>query len=250
MRTSNKILLSAFLIGLLIVLGIYVAIYIKYKRADFTSLENVDNAQQFEVKKIAPVKVISLYGLQNCVLIPSDSMMLKTELIPNNQTYYLQVGDSLYISTDTIVPGLHFNFHVGRQRVKIYIPNNINQIIARGCELSLNGNEDSSKATSISFTLYDSWLKVGQAAELNAEQSISKNVVGKEYWNNLSIAAFNNSKVNISSRAHINELHASLSLSNLLDQGSTISKPFIQANKLSLVTLHGDNISRIVATSK
>src|SRR5215467_11689967 len=103
MRTSNKILLSAFLIGLMIVLGIYLAVYIKYERADFTSLEMVDNSQEFEAMNFEQVKFISLFGLQNCALIPSDSLMLKIEKIPNGRTYYLRVGDSLYISTDTIV---------------------------------------------------------------------------------------------------------------------------------------------------
>jgi hypothetical protein len=251
MRTSNKILLGAFVIAVLIVLGIYAAIYVQYDRANWVRMEPVvEDTSKYEIRRFEDLKFISLNGLQNCTVVPSDAFKVEMGKAYNEKIYCSQSGDLLFISTDSILPNDGKSLHKSQLPVKVYVPRSIEKITARGCIVEIDGNKDSGKAYSQSVALFDTWLYVGQRVETDQIQIGGSKEFNSQYWNQLKIESYPESRIVISDRVRINELRSSLASSVLRDLGCAIQNIWIEADKKSEVTLHGDNFYRAMLSLK
>src|SRR6266700_4411475 len=121
MKTSNKILLGTFLTGMATVTLIHVALYARYKSGNIVALAGADNSQ-LESVSFPVIKFVSMDGLQNCTLIPADSMRLEIEKPNRSEVFFKQSGDTLFVSSDKHPGNKFFSGSPTYQPVKIFIP--------------------------------------------------------------------------------------------------------------------------------
>ncbi len=77
MKTSNKILLSAFLIGLFILVGVHIALYAKFKKGEYTMVSDDMWPTNMITYSLEGVKYVSIDNLENLVIRKSDSTKLR-----------------------------------------------------------------------------------------------------------------------------------------------------------------------------
>jgi hypothetical protein len=77
MKTSNKILLVAFITALLILISINVAIYAKYREGEFTVMTDDYWMPNMASISMQDVKYVSLDNIENISVHVSDSNVLK-----------------------------------------------------------------------------------------------------------------------------------------------------------------------------
>ncbi len=78
MRTSNKIILGIFLAPLVAVTAINLTLYAKYKSGNYISMKSVVQ-DRFTRLVLKNMNRVSVYGLNNFNIIPSDSLKLEIE---------------------------------------------------------------------------------------------------------------------------------------------------------------------------
>jgi hypothetical protein len=100
MKTSNKILLSLFLLCVFIVVGIHVALYAKIKAGDFVSNEEIFKRTQFHQELPPTIKAVSITGLANCNLKTGSPAVsyhkesnANVHIVIRNDTLYLAAND-------------------------------------------------------------------------------------------------------------------------------------------------------------
>lgn len=101
MRTSNKILLGAFITALLILVSINISIYAKYKRGEFTAVSDdiwMPNMASFSLQD---VKYVAVDNIENISLHISDTSSLKYDKWQKNDENILTFdkrADTLFIA--------------------------------------------------------------------------------------------------------------------------------------------------------
>ncbi|RYY22565.1 MAG: hypothetical protein EOO04_15555, partial [Chitinophagaceae bacterium] len=121
MKTSNKILLSLFIAVLLITTGIHVALTQKYNSGQYAITKTGPKRDSISIK---PVKYVRLNGVENVILVPSDSYHLELEKdMPAHFRQYIS-GDTLVITGDiSVIPGDNSKNNLRiYEEVKLYLP--------------------------------------------------------------------------------------------------------------------------------
>ncbi len=77
MKTSNKILLSTFFVGLLILISVHVALYAKFKKGDYTLVSDDMWPTNMITYSLEDVKYVSVDNLENLVIRQGDSSKLR-----------------------------------------------------------------------------------------------------------------------------------------------------------------------------
>jgi hypothetical protein len=236
MRTSNKILLGIFLTPLLILTLIQVALYAKYKSGNYVSMKTVQE-NRFIRKTLKNISNVKVYGLNNFRIMPSDSLRLEIEKDENSHLHYTITGNSLIIHGDSTGPRLNGSGDIIRsyQAVNLYLPSGAT-ITADNSEVTVQGSKDSLKATSYHFSIVNSGsLKVDE----NGNDS------NHVYFKGLTIQASHSSGIELTAYSSILELQLTMIESAFTDNGASIDKLVINADKASNITLKGDNLGKL-----
>lgn len=236
MRTSNKILLGIFLVPLIILTLIHVTLYAKLKSGHYVAMKTV---QEDRFMRYAPKNInsIAVYGLNNFNIMPSDSLKLEIEKVPNSHLHYAIRGDSLIILGDSGInrPGGSADAERSYQVVNLYIPSAAN-ILADNSDVNLRGSKDSLKANSYHFSLSGS-----AGLKIDDDGNDSAHV----YFKVLTIQASHSDGIELTARSHVADLQLTLVESAFTDNGASIDKLLINADKPSSITLKGDNLAKL-----
>src|SRR5438046_6767844 len=102
MKTSNKILLTSFIMVVFLLLTLHVVIYAKYKRGDTVSFEEIRNGR-LEEHALPGFKYVSVKGRFTCRIIPSDTAKVQILKWGEARVTYNIVQDTLFINGDSLV---------------------------------------------------------------------------------------------------------------------------------------------------
>ena len=238
MRTSNKILLGILLLPLFILASLNAALYAKYKSGHYTTMKSVKE-DRYTRRPLKNIHKIAVYGLENLRIIPSDTMRLEIERDSRGHLHYTINGDSLIIHGDTTItrPGGARDTERSYQDVNLYLPSSA-IIAADNSGVNIRGSKDSLKAASYQLTLTN-------AASLTvADNGADSNPV---YFKSFIIKASNAPQIELAPHARISDLQLSMIESVFNDNGASIDKLTVNADKTSNITLKGDNIGRMNA---
>ncbi|MCW3120109.1 MAG: hypothetical protein JWM28_4191 [Chitinophagaceae bacterium] len=236
MRTSNKILLGTFLAILFIITAIHAALYAKYKRNDFITMTSLHN-ERYNTYDIKDVRSVSLSGLQNVTIIPSDTARLEIEKNENNKVHYQILDGALTIKGDTTI--MKNNKEPERirsyQDVILYLPQ-VQKIKADFCELVIHGNKGIARTDSLAIELNETVLHLGG---WNRNDGTA---VGR--FNKINVEKTKESSIDITGDLVIKNMGLNLETSNFEDGSLTCDSLFINTDNSSSVKLSGKNIAK------
>ena len=238
MRTSNKILLGIFAGPLIIVAALQLTLYAKYKSGSYVAMKAVkeDRFTRYAPKNI---KHIAVYGLNNFNIIPSDSLQLEIEKDAGGHLHYTVTGDSLIIHGDTVLNSSnaaeHSEIERSYQQVNLFLPAS-ETITAGNSDVNLKGSKDSASAKSYHF-----YLKNDASLKVEQEGDDSTHV----YFKELAIKASHSAGIELTAHAYIFNLNLSLVKSAFTDNGASLDKLMIDADKESNISLKGDNLKKL-----
>ena len=241
MRTSNKIILGIFLAPLVAVTAINLTLYAKYKSGSYVSMKAVQD-DRFTRIKLSNTNKIAVYGLSNFSIIPSDSMKLEIEKNGHGHLHYTISADSIVIHGDSTIQRANGKKEVERsyEDVNLFLPAGV-VLFADNTDVSVKGNKDSTKAASYQFSIVnDATLKVVQ------EGDDSTHV----YFKTLNIQASKSAGIELTAHTKITDLTLSLIMSAFTDNGASIDKLTIASDKVSNISLKGDNLNKVNAAKQ
>jgi hypothetical protein len=105
MKTSNKILLGAFLTAMLIIASIHITLYAKYKRGEYKIAEDEMWLPNMLTYPLADVKYVSLENLENINISQGDSTKLQYEKADEDDDNILSVTknhDTLFLKGQSV----------------------------------------------------------------------------------------------------------------------------------------------------
>jgi len=236
MKTSNKILLGTLLLVLVIITAIHAAIYAKYKRNDFVTMQ-VLHKERYDTYKLSGVRSLVLSGLQNVKIIPSDTAKLEVLKVGGREISHDVVNGVLSLNGDTLVE--HWNNNLDRERnyrdVIIYLPG-IENIQSESCNLQIKGSKDPASAQSLSFDLTNS--------ELHFSFEDGDNSHGVNHFNKITVAKASHSLIELEANVLIKEMNLNMDSSRFEDGAAQVDSISIHADNASTVQLSGKNISK------
>src|SRR3954469_21074124 len=122
MRTSNKILLSIFLLPLVVLATVNTALYTKYKTGHYVAMTVVEQ-ERYSRQDLKNISYVAVYGLNNFSVKPADTARLQIEKNENSHLHYSIHGDSLIIHGDSLPNKTRENEIVrSYQTVTLYLP--------------------------------------------------------------------------------------------------------------------------------
>lgn len=101
MKTSNKILLGAFLTALLILISLHITIYAKYKNGDYTEVSDTMWMPNMATLSLDDVKVVAVDNIESVALHLSDSSKLQYEKAAEdeeNMLTFTKKEDTLFVA--------------------------------------------------------------------------------------------------------------------------------------------------------
>jgi len=238
MKTSNKILLGIFLVPVIIFASINVALYAKYKSGHYVAMKTVEEDRLIR-QPLKNINHVAVYGLNDFRMVPSDSAKLEIRKEEDSHLHFTIRGDSLIIHGDSVIsrPGQEDDIMRSYQSVTLYLPAAAT-ITADNSEVRLEGSKDSLKARSYQFSLV-------HAASFKIEENNSDDSASHFYFKSLIIQAAHSAGIGLTVDSHIAELQLRLVESDFTDNGASIDKLVIDADKTSPVTLKGDNLKKV-----
>lgn len=100
MKTSNKILLVTFLTVILILVGLHVAIYAKYKKGDYVLATDDDMWPNMVTQSLSNIKYVSIANVGNLSIQTADSSKLKYDKPAKEEQGTLEItqrADTLFL---------------------------------------------------------------------------------------------------------------------------------------------------------
>ena len=100
MKTSNKILLGAFLVTLLILVSVHVALYAKYKKGDYTLVTDDMWPTNMITYSLSDIKYVSVNNVENVTIHTADSSKLRYDKPGEGEENFLEVkrrNDTLFL---------------------------------------------------------------------------------------------------------------------------------------------------------
>jgi len=237
MKTSNKIILGIFLAPLLVLTGIQMSLYAKYKSGHYVMMKSVQE-DRFVRQVLTNISHIAVYGLNNFRIKPSASMQLEIEKNENTHLHYIVKGDSLIIHGDTVIDRANGSKDTERsyQDVNFYLPMAAISVLADNSEVTLEGSSDSTSAKSYNFSFIN-----GTNLRINESGNDTSHV----YFKGLTIQASHSSGIELTAQTSIADLQLTMIKSTFTDNGAAIGKLMIDADKVSDISLKGDNLRKL-----
>lgn len=241
MRTSNKILLGSFITTTVILVGIHVSLYAKYKKGDFIDIVKAD---RFNMQILPGVKYVSATGLNRFNIIASDTLKIETEKNHPSQLRVSVEGETLVITGDTLIRRNAFEDREGTYSpVNLYLPSSV-KVKIDFCELELNGSPDSSSSKSYDFELTETSMMMGDDTQEH------KDNIPFRYWKQLDIKADKHSSIKLFQNVKISGMNLLLNESSIQDNNSDIGQLNLQTDDKSSINLSGATLKKLNLTPK
>jgi hypothetical protein len=238
MKTSNKILLGVLLAFMLILTGIHLALFAKYKSGDFASANQIPD--DMDRHSLPDIKYVSITGLVNCYLIPAEKPAIEINKDKGSRISYKVVGDTLVVTGDSAATKEDYERGVrNHQLVNLKLPSTEQVKLTYG-SLFLLGGDDSVHAPSFS-------IELTTHAHLGIIQR--EPVTTKTFFNRLDLVT-NKSTVELDDNTMINELNVRSVSSNLIYKQASIKNMTMDADSNTAVTLSGKNLKSLTEISK
>ena len=231
MRTSNKILLGTLASVLLIITAIHAALYTKYKSNDFITVESM-HVERFDTYLFGDVQSVSLIGLGNVTIIPSDTAKLEIRKNGNFNVRYLFEKGVLTVKGDSVIN--KSNNIPDRIRsykdVVLYLPPG-QKIKADFSDLVIRStNKNGKRMDSVALELTETSLRLTNENDPNAR------------FNKVSITKSARSSIEIRDIA-VADLTIDLEDSRFEESEMTCERLMINTDKKSSLKLSGRNIA-------
>jgi hypothetical protein len=239
MKTSNKILLGVLLAFMLILTGIHLALFAKYKSGDFASANQIPD--DMERYPLPAIKYVSITGLVNCYLLPNaEKPALEINKEGKSRISYKVVGDTLVVTGDSSATKEDYERGVrNHQLVNLKLPATEQVKLAYG-SLFLLGGDDSVEAPSFS-------IELTTHAHLGIIQREPAST--KTFFNRLNLVT-NNSNVELDDKTMISELNVRSVTSKLIYKQASIKHMTMDVDSHTTVTLSGPNLKNLTEISK
>lgn len=231
MRTSNKILLSTFIVTILIITAIHVVLSAKIKNGEIVTFHDANGSR--ERFALGNIKHVSIKGLEECRIVPGDSAILEIRRDYAASIKYRVTGDSLIIHAG--IPEAEYE-QGSRRHVPftLYLPP-VESITTKYSHVFLRGGQDSATAISRTINIHTTRLDV----------SATTRELKPAYWNNLQVNAQNSQAV-FTQGAIINDLTVNLNAqSSMTDAGADLRHFSLQVDSTSTVSLRKNSLNNI-----
>jgi hypothetical protein len=235
MRTSNKILLSVFVGGLVIITAVQATLFAKYESGDFTIIKPEESS--FVSHGLKGINCISLTGFSGVNIRSSKDPHVETE---KDTSGHLQVSiknDTLVIVDTSLDLSEPNSIDRNYSTVNIYLAN-ATMIHASRCEISVPGTNSAEDAIPYTLTITDKTaLKL--AIEDGAQPS-------RRFVKGLQVKAATGSQVQIGGSVITDLIDASLTTDAELEEyGASIGTLKIAADSSCYIKLTGANLKKI-----
>ena len=236
MRTSNKILLGIYLAAILILAGIHISLYAKYKSGGYIAAKEMWRLD-YTRHELKIVKYIVATGMDNITIIPSDTGFLEIEKNNSSRIRFQVTGDSLVLRGDTTMVRSDGSSQVQKSwtNVNIYLPS-VSAIKGDNAEFTLRGSTDSSKALSYDITLdHEGRVRFPENPWNDSSSRFYRNVTVRADASGIELAA----------HAVVSEMNLTLMSSGFEDKDALINKLTIQSDQKSTLALTGGNLQKL-----
>ena len=206
MKTSNVLLILLFVISISLISAIPIVVNLKLNNRDFVTDRE---SSRYELHEFGAARFISLKGLANCILVPSDSLKLEVEASQSNAISTDRRGDTLIIRSD------QSNNHavLYAPNFKLYLPL-VERIACYDSNIELNGSVIPKGARSYRIDLYNSKLVIkGRDAGLAPY---------RQFFDQLFVTGANDSGVDLSSLVTIQNLNL-VNINNTVIDGYSVA---------------------------
>ncbi|MCG2615172.1 hypothetical protein LZZ85_12805 [Terrimonas sp. NA20] len=217
MKKSNKILLGGFLTILLLITGVHIALYAKYKSGHYTIYKPGDTDQRTPTQSFPNVSIVTI---RNTAVDISFGDTLSVEKGKEKFVRFVQQGDSLVIT-----PRAEEERFRNRGAVKLILPYNAS-LSAYNSNISFVNGSESAMANPTIY-LYNS-------------DAIFAFFSKKIQLGHLKVNASGNSNTTFLDNVQIDNLEIQLKNSSLKDDGSEIGQ----------LTIATDSTSQLILQSK
>lgn len=226
MKTSNKILLGAFLTALLLLISVHIAIYAKYKKGDYTEVTDAMWMPNMATISLQDVKFVTVDNIENVSLHLSDSSKLQYDKPgekEENILTFTKVADTLFVA------GKNNHNNGGRwyRQAHLYLADGLP---LKAINTNLHLIEKSGSAATFSLSLDNSSINIngsGDAAPFGLAR----------------ISAVNASRIFISEAA-VSQLSVQLHNSTLEENLLKADSISIQTDAASQIKLRGENLMK------
>jgi hypothetical protein len=226
MKKSNKILLGGFLTIILLIAGIHIALYAKYKTGHYTIYQPADKEQQTPMQSFPNVSIVTI---RNCAADISFGDALSAETGKEKFIQYLRQGDSL-----VIMPMNNGEQFRNRGAIKIILPSSA-ILSAYDSELSFDSGKENEN-TDPNIFLYNSraiFTFPGQQMQLG----------------HIKVNASDNSTIRFHGNTRVGHLEVQLENSSLEESGGNFGQLSITTDSTSQLMLQSKHLLKAKITS-
>lgn len=230
MRTSNKILLGAFITLLLITVGIHVVLYAKIKNGDLEVYRNTPT-QSTERVALGVIKHVVIKGMENVHVFESDTAAI--EMYKNWQKHfkYRVSGDTLAIEGNLSDSDYQMGSRV-HSKVDVFIPP-VQTFTAIYSGLTMQGADDTTTAVSRDLKLFNSELF------MIAHDSTST------YWKSMNIYGVN-CRIYANRLVYVQDMTARIFVgSTLTEEGASFGSFSLSLDSTSSVNLRTGSLQNL-----
>jgi hypothetical protein len=232
MRTSNKILLGAFLAVIVMIFAVHFSLYAKFSGADFISRKRETEAGTSK-QAFAGIRELRITGLEDLEFRFSDTLQVETDKDHSSRLKIILDQNVLTIKGDTTVKqGSESRRIRSGEKVVVFLPSSVRADIDL-CNVFFAGSEDSAVSGSAVFNVSESRIVFG--FEEHEEM---------RFLDSLSLNASKDSRIEMSS-VKIRDLKVSLNRSSLEEKSARIDKLAITVDDSSAVRLSGANMRKL-----
>lgn len=236
MRTSNKILLGAFITVIAVLTIIHVTLYAKMKSGH--AIAYVPDAQpdRFDNHQLSAKTYVSARGLKNLRITSSQTPLLKIQKQNDNSISFSQSGDSLILNAgNNLSSESRSGRQVGSEEVILSLPG-IQGLVMEDCNVVITGEQTVENARSFSIAAYNSNISIGD--EFGES--------GNNFFAQLKIDGVNNTILRLLNQTTVAELEI-----NLRDRGVLIDEGFKSSilrgtfDNSTDIKLKGENLNKL-----
>lgn len=222
---------------ILILTGLHLALYAKYKSGDFVTVNSNDK----ERHTLPDIKYVSVTGLVNCYLLSHESIpAIEINKEKGSRISYKVVNDTLFVTGDSTatIEALEQGAR-NHQLVNLILPA-ATQIKLAYSTMWLSGSFDSAHAPSYSIEL----VTQAHIGIMEHEPGIS-NV----FFDSLNLVT-NRSTVELNKRPMIGELHVQSFASHIICQQASIRQMTMDFDSTSTVFMQETNLKNLTGILK
>lgn len=229
MKKSNKILLVLFLVAILVLTGIHIALYAKYKNGSYTAYSDTPNEEHLAVEPLNKYRQIQFVNVGSVLVHLSDKPSLKYDK-KLKEVKLLEKDGVLFVSVPKGPDGKS-NHEIGMQ---LYVDSSL-LVSLKNSGAYLMYGDDASRKLNIA---------------LEETRFATSDDTNKPGWTvgGLNIAAAKNSKV-VLNDIQVNKIAVDLKQSVFSEERSSFREMQFRADDSSRVSLSSSNLLKLTKTN-